>query len=104
MDMKLLMRQAQEMQSKIKKAQDELASKEYEGSAGGGMVKVKILGSGVVQSINIDNSIISAEEKEIMEDLIVAAINDAKKNVDSGSDSIMKDITGGLNLPGGFKL
>lgn len=104
MDMKLLMRQAQEMQSKIKKAQDELASKEYIGSSGGGMVKVKMLGSGIVQGVNIDDSIISSSEKEILEDLIVAAINDAKKNVDDGSDSIMKDITGGLNLPGGFKL
>lgn len=103
MDMKLLMRQAQEMQSKIQKAREESAKKEYEGSAGGGMVKVKILGSGNVQSIKIDDSIVSAEEKEVMEDLIVAAINDAKQKVDEGSSELMKGVTGGLNLPDGFK-
>ncbi len=104
MDMKLLMRQAQEMQSKIQKIQEDLAQAEYEGNAGGGLVKVKILGSGVTKSVAIDDSLINTEEKDILEDLIVAAINDAKKKSDDGSSDAMKDATGGMNLPAGFKI
>ena len=94
MDMKLLMRQAQEMQSKIQKAQEELAKKEYEGTSGGGLVKAKILGSGVVQSIKIDESLINIDEKEVLEDLIAAAINDSKKKADDGSAEALKDEIG----------
>ncbi len=104
MDMKLLMRQAQEMQNKIQKIQEEVAQTEYEGSSGAGLVKVKILGSGNVKNIAIDDSLIDVSEKEVLEDLIVAAINDARKKADDGSSEAMKKATGGLNLPAGFKI
>lgn len=103
MDMKLLMQQAQEMQSKIQKAQADLSNKEFEGNSGGGLIKAIISGSGEVKKISIDNSLINPNEKDVLEDLIVAAINSAKKNADEGSAAIMKEVAGGVNLPEGFK-
>ena len=104
MDMKSLMRQAQEMQKKMQKIQEELMSNEYEGSAGGGMIKVVITGAGVVNKITIDDSLINKDEKEILEDLLIAAFNDAKKKADDGSSSALKSATAGIPLPPGFKL
>jgi nucleoid-associated protein EbfC len=103
MDMKSLMRQAQEMQKKMQKIQDELASAEFEGSAGGGMVKVVITGAGVAKKIAIDSSLIKIDEKEILEDLIVAAFNDAKNKADEGSTNSIQSVTNGIPLPPGFK-
>ncbi len=103
MDMKALMRQAQEVQKKMQKIQEDLANSEFEGSSGGGMVKVSVTGAGVVKKINIDASLINKDEKEILEDLIVAAVNDAKNNADEGSASSIKSATSGIPLPPGFK-
>jgi DNA-binding YbaB/EbfC family protein len=103
MDIKLLMRQAQEMQKKMQKAQEELANSSYEGTSGGGLVKAEITGAGVATKISIDLSLIEKEEKEILEDLIIAAFNDAKKKSDESSSNSMRSATNGMNLPAGLK-
>ncbi len=104
MDMKSLMRQAQEMQKKMQKVQEEMANQEYEGSAGGGMVKILASGSGTAKKITIDPSLINIDEKEILEDLLVAAFNDAKNKADEGSSDAVRSATSGIPLPPGFKL
>jgi DNA-binding YbaB/EbfC family protein len=104
MDMKSLMRQAQEMQKKMQKIQEEVAATDFEGSSGGGMVKALVSGSGMAKKIVIDPSLINLEEKEILEDLIIAAFNDAKKKADEGSSNALKSATAGIPLPAGFKL
>lgn len=104
MDMKSLMRQAQEMQKKMQKIQEEVAATDFEGSSGGGMVKSVVSGSGMAKKITIDPSLINLEEKEILEDLIIAAFNDAKKKADEGSSNALKSATAGIPLPAGFKL
>lgn len=103
MDMKSLMRQAQEMQKKMHKIQEDLANQEYEGSAGGGMVKIAISGAGVAKKISIDSTLINKDEKEILEDLLIAAFNDAKKKSDDGSSDSLRAATSGIPLPPGFK-
>jgi DNA-binding YbaB/EbfC family protein len=104
MDIKSLMRQAQEMQKKMQKMQDELANTEFEGSSGGAVVKITISGSGVAKKISIDETLINKDEKEILEDLIIAAFNDAKNKSDESSSSSLKSMSGGISLPPGFKL
>jgi len=104
MDMKALMRQAQDMQKKMQKAQEELANTDFTGSAGGGMVEVVVNGAGAASKVAIDDSLIDKQEKEVLEDLIVAAFNDAKKKVDAGSSDSLKSATGGMQLPPGFNL
>ena len=99
MDMKTLMRQAQEMQKKMQEAQEKLANTEFEGNSGGGLVKIVMDGSGFAKEIYIDLSLMKADEKDILEDLIVAAINDAKKKSDDSSANSMSSLTGGMNLP-----
>jgi DNA-binding YbaB/EbfC family protein len=103
MDIKNIMRQAQEMQKKMQKMQEELAEREYEGIAGGGMVKVILDGSGAMKKIAIDSSLMKSDEKDILEDLIVAAANAAKDKADEGSAASMKSVTAGIPLPPGFK-
>ncbi len=102
MDMKLLMRQAQEMQKKMQKAQEEIAKMEFHGSAGGDMVKISITGDGMAKKIDIDPSLLKGDEKDILEDLIIAAFNNAKQKADSGSSDSLKSVTNGINLPKGF--
>lgn len=104
MDIKNLMRQAQQMQEKMQKAQAELANAVYDSESGGGMVKVSIAGDGIVKNIEIDKSLLQEDEKEILEDLLVAALNQAKKKADDGSSDAMKGVAGGMPLPPGFKL
>lgn len=104
MDIQGIMRQAQAMQQKMQQAQEELSKTLYEGASGGGMVKVTISGDGVAKKIAIDNSLIKADEKEILEDLLIAAFNDAKKKADDASSASMKSLTKGVPLPPGFKL
>lgn len=103
MDMKSLMRQAQEVQKKMQQIQDEMALAEFEGSAAGGMVKLVITGSGLAKKIFIDPSLINKDEKEILEDLVIAAFNDAKNKADEGSANSIKSATSGIPLPPGFK-
>jgi hypothetical protein len=98
-----LMRQAQEMQAKVQKAQEELASTEVEGVAGGGMVKVIITCKHQVRRVTIEPALLS-DDKEMLEDLIAAAFNDAAAKVERTVQEKMSAITGGLGLPGGLKL
>lgn len=99
-----MMRQAQEMQKKIQKIQEEIAATQYTGSSGAGMVEAVIDGSGNVKKISINPSLINKDEKEILEDLIIAALNDAKKKSDEGSAEALRSATAGMPLPPGFKL
>ena len=104
MDMKSLMRQAQEIQKKMQKVQEELTAREYDGSAGGGMVKVVIDGTGLAKKVAIDQALVgNSDEKEILEDLLVAAFNDAKKKSDEGSSESLRVATHGMPIPPGFK-
>ena len=99
-----MMKQAQELQKKMSEAQEKLNSIEVEGTSGGGMVKVISTAKGEVKRISIDESLMKKEEKEITEDLIVAAINDAKNKGEIAAQEEMKNVTGGLPLPPGMKL
>lgn len=102
MNMQGIMKQAQMMQKKMEEAQKKLAETEVTGTSGGGMVKVTLNGKFEAKKVEIDKSLVNAEEKDILEDLIVAAFNDAQGKVDNMMSDGMKDITGGLNL-GGLK-
>jgi len=99
-----MMKQAQELQKKMADVQEKLKSIEVEGTSGGGMVKVISNAKGDVKRIMINDSLFKPEEKEITEDLIVAAINDAKQKGEVASQEEMKNITGGLPLPPGMKM
>lgn len=99
-----LMKQAQEMQTKMAEMQKELEKITVEGASGGGMVKVTVNCKGDVQSLKIDPSIVDASDVEMLEDLVVAALNDAKTKAEARTAEEMSKITGGLNLPGGMNL
>lgn len=99
-----LMKQAQEMQKKMTEMQEKMANMEFAGSSGGGMVNININGKGNVINVNIDPSIINKDDKEMLEDLIVAAFNDAKNKLDNNSSGEMQDMLGGMQLPPGFKM
>ena len=98
-----LMKQAQQMQDNMKKMQDSLGSVEVEGQAGAGMVKVTMTCHHDVKRVSIDPSLMS-EDKEMLEDLIAAAVNDAVRRVETTTQEKMSGLTGGLGLPPGFKL
>ncbi len=97
-----LMKQAQKMQDDMKKAQAELAKAEVTGQAGGGMVSVVMTGRHDLRRVSIDDSVM--DDKEMLEDLVAAAVNDAVRQVEETSKSTMSGMTDGLNLPPGFKL
>ncbi|GAK45312.1 conserved protein [Tepidicaulis marinus] len=99
-----MMKQARQLQSKLAEAQEELEKLEVEGVSGGGMVRVTLTGKGTMAGIKIDPSLLKAEEGEILEDLIVAAHNDAKVKAEAATAEKMKALTGGLPLPPGFNL
>ena len=103
-DFNNMLKQAQELQKKMADAQKKVEELEAEGTSGGGLVKVKVNGKNITTSINIDDSLISKDEKEILEDLIVAALNDARENVQKKIAEEMSSLTGGLKLPPGMKL
>ena len=98
-----LMRQAQQMQENMKRLQDELARSEVTGESGAGMVKVTLTGKHQAHRVQIDPAALK-EDKEFLEDLIAAAINDAAQKVETMSNEKMRQATGGLNLPPGFNL
>ena len=103
-DFNNMLKQAQEMQTKMMDAQKKIEEIEAEGSAGGGLVKVSVNGKNHVTSVTIDPSLLVADEVDILEDLILAAHNDAKDKVQQKSADEMSSITGGLKLPPGFKM
>lgn len=98
-----LMRQAQQMQADMQKAQDELAATEVEGVAGGGMVKVIVTCKYEVRRVMIEDAVLR-DEKEMLEDLVAAAFNDANRKVEQAVQQRLSSVTGGLALPGGLKL
>lgn len=98
-----LMKQAKEMQEAMAKAQENLSALSVCGEAGGGMVKITMNGKHAVQSVKIDDSLIG-EDRDMLEDLIAAAINDATRRIAAESESAFSGLTGGLNLPPGMKL
>ncbi|CAK9041883.1 DNA polymerase III subunit tau (DNA polymerase III subunit gamma) [Durusdinium trenchii] len=104
MDIGEIMKQAGEMQAKMKEMQDKLAEIEVAGEAGGGMVKVVLNGKGYAKAVAIERSLVKEDDAEILEDLIAAAINDAKSKLETQSAEHMKGLTEGLPLPPGFKL
>jgi nucleoid-associated protein EbfC len=106
-NMNSLLKQAQKMQEDMQKAQEGLVDIKVEGSAGGGMVKVVANGKMEVLSVHIEEEVVSAEDKEMLEDLIAAAVNQAMKSAQEKANEEMQKITGGMlggmNLPGNFK-
>ncbi len=99
-----LMQQAQEMQEKFRQAQEELERTEVQGEAGGGLVKVVMNGKREVLRLTIDDSLFREEDKEILEDLVAAAVNDAVHKVSRMKEEKMAELAGGFQLPGGMKL
>ncbi|HBA34643.1 MAG TPA: YbaB/EbfC family nucleoid-associated protein, partial [Gammaproteobacteria bacterium] len=98
-----LMKQAQQMQANMQKAQEEVARLEVEGAAGGGLVKVMMNGRHEVRRVHIDDSLVG-DDKDMLEDLIAAAINDAVQRVEVESKEKMAKVTAGIPLPPGMKL
>jgi nucleoid-associated protein EbfC len=103
-DISQIMRQAQAMQAKINEAQKKLEAMEVEGSAGGGLVKLRISGKNALLGLSIDPSLLKPEEAEIVEDLIKAAHDDARRKLEDEQNEEMKGISGGLNILPGFKM
>jgi DNA-binding YbaB/EbfC family protein len=99
-----MLKQAQAMQARMAELQSQLEQVEMTGAAGGGMVSVTVNGKGEARQVKIDPSLADPEEIEVLEDLIVAAFNDAKAKVEAHVSQEMSKLTGGLNLPGGMKL
>lgn len=98
-----LMKQAQAMQENLQKAQAELANMEVTGESGGGLVKVVMTGRHEVRRISIDDSLMS-DDKDMVEDLVAAAVNDAVHKVETTTQERMAGLTAGMNLPAGFKM
>jgi DNA-binding YbaB/EbfC family protein len=99
-----MMKQAQKLQEKMGELQAQLANAEMTGAAGGGMVQVTLTGKGEVRRVKIDPTLIDPAEVEVLEDLIVAACNDARSKVDAYMQERMAELTGGLKLPPGMSL
>ncbi|KAE8178866.1 YbaB/EbfC family nucleoid-associated protein [Photobacterium carnosum] len=98
-----MMKQAQQMQERMQKMQEEVAGMEVTGESGAGLVKVTITGSHSVRRVEIDESLME-DDKDMLEDLIAAAFNDAARRIEETQKEKMAGVTGGMNLPAGFKL
>lgn len=98
-----LMQQAQEMQGKVQEAQEELARMEVTGESGAGLVKVVMTGKHEVRNVHVDDSVFE-EDREMLEDLVAAAINDAVQRVNTATQEKMSEVSGGMNLPPGMNL
>ena len=102
-DLNEIMRQAKQMQEQFQKAQQDIASILVEGESGGGMVKISMNGRHDVLSVNINDSLLS-EDKSVIEDLFAAAVNDSVRKLEEKNKETLGSMTGGMNLPPGFKL
>jgi DNA-binding YbaB/EbfC family protein len=103
-DLMGMMKQVGQMQARVQQMQDELAALEIDGQSGGGLVMVTLTGKGDLKKVCIDPSLVKPGEAEILEDLIVAAMADAKSKLDAKLQAKMQEVTGGLPLPPGLKL
>jgi DNA-binding YbaB/EbfC family protein len=99
-----MLKQAQQMQTRMAEMQAKLEATEVEGQAGAGMVKVKLTGKGDLRRVTIDPSLMTADDREVLEDLIVAAHADAKQKVEATMAEEMQKATAGMGLPAGLKL
>lgn len=99
-----ILKMAQNAQNELMKAQNDLDKVEVDGVSGGGLVKVRASAKGRIVSIDIDESLLQPSEKQMIEDLLAAAINDARGKADLAAQEAMKNATGGLQLPPGFKM
>jgi len=97
-----LMKQANQMQMKMKKVQEEIAQKTFEGSSGGGAVKITVTGESLLKSITINPEVLKSGDVEMLQDLITTAANDAIKVAKETSAKEMEKVTGGMNIPGLF--
>jgi DNA-binding YbaB/EbfC family protein len=100
MGMKDLMKQAQKMQRDMLKAQDALAAQEFEGTAGGGQVVIKMNGHSDLLSVRLQKEVVDPNDVEMLEDLILAAYRNAKEKTSAASESLMGGLTGGMKIPG----
>jgi DNA-binding YbaB/EbfC family protein len=103
-DLMGMMKQARELQSKMQEVQDRIAALEVSGTSGGGLVSVTLAGKGEMKGLRVDPSLLKSDEAEILEDLIVAAHNDARQKLDVRTAEMAQQLTGGLSLPPGMKL
>lgn len=103
-DLMKMMKQAQEIQGRMQRMQEELAALEVSGQSGAGLVQVTLNGKGEMRSVKIDPSLLKPDDAEIVEDLVLAAFQDAKSKVESEMQKRMQEVTGGLPLPPGLKL
>jgi DNA-binding YbaB/EbfC family protein len=99
-----IMQMAQAAQAELQKAQDNLDTVEVEGASGGGLVRIRTTAKGRILGVAIDDTLLVPGEKAMLEDLIVAAFNDAKSKADVAANSEMQKMTSGLPLPPGFKM
>ena len=99
-----LMKMAQEAQAKLMQANEGLDKVEVQGMSGGGLVKIRASAKGRIIGVEIDESLLQPSEKQMVEDLVAAAINDARAKADEAAQGAMADVTGGLQLPPGFKM
>ena len=99
-----MLKKAQAMQSKMQDMQDDLENLVAEGQSGAGMVQIRVNGKGYIKNLKIDPSLMTADDVEILEDLIAAAYNDARTKADEMAQEKMAELTQGMNLPGGMKL
>ena len=100
MNMNKMMKQVQDMQKQMVKAQEELTTLEVEASAGGGMVTVKVSGDLKINSIKIDPGAVDPDDVEMLEDMVLAAVNEALRSAQELASSKMSGVTGGMNIPG----
>ena len=103
-NMSQIMKQAKAMQEKMAEMQKKIEETEIEGSSGGGAVKILMNGKHEVKNLFIDPSIVNSDEKEVLEDLIIAALNDVNKKISENTNDQLGSISGGMGLPPGFKL
>jgi DNA-binding YbaB/EbfC family protein len=103
-DLDAIMKMAENAQAELQKAQDNLDRIEVEGAAGGGMIKIRATAKGRILAVDIDETLLAPSEKTMVEDLIAAAINDARAKADAAAAQEMQKMQGSLSLPPGFKL
>ena len=104
LDLEKIMEMAQNAQAELQKAQDNLDSVEVEGASGGGLVRIKATAKGRILGVSIDDSLLVPGEKSMLEDLIAAALNDARAKADVAASAEMQKMSAGLPLPPGFKM
>ncbi|MDQ3245947.1 MAG: YbaB/EbfC family nucleoid-associated protein [Pseudomonadota bacterium] len=104
LDLNKIMEMAQNAQAELQKAQDSLDKIEVEGAAGGGLVKIRASAKGRIIAVSIDESLLQPSEKSMVEDLVAAALNDARTKADQVASAEMQKMTSGLPLPPGFQL